>query len=319
MRFIVLKKKRLMALLVLATLLIVVTFLNSNYYQPESLSSPSFSFVVMSDSQGNAINNQINERRFRQLLTEITASTTEPNFILFAGDMVWGEGNIKQPLARWKDIVDDYYPIKRVFPAMGNHEHDQAAFSSAFGHLPNNQLPGYQRTVYYFDYNNSRFIVLNSDRVDQKRRYILDDKQLAWLEKTLASSNKTHNFVMLHVPAYPIGAHYQQSLDANPEQRDTFWELIDKYDVTAVFNGHEHNYNRRVVDDSFGEYQNKTLQLTLGGAGGQLNNYVRDDRNVVVGPAAVYHYLTVEVAGARANFTVYDINNREIDAFTVIQ
>jgi hypothetical protein len=319
MRLILLKKKWLAALLVLVVSLTAFAVLNINDDGQQALSSSSFRFVVMGDSQGDSIDNQINERRFRQLLEGIKGSSTGSSFMLFAGDMVWGEGNIKRPLARWKDIVDDYYPIKKVYPAMGNHEHDETAFSSAFSYLPNNQLPGYQRTVYYFDYGNSRFIVLNTDRTDVKHRYILADEQLAWLEKTLKASRKTHNFVMMHVPAYPIGSHYRESLDANPKQRDAFWQLVDDYAVTAVFNGHEHNYNRRVVDDSFGNYRNETLQLTLGGAGGELSRSMRDDKNVVVGPDAVYHYMFVDVKGDTANFTVYDINDKEIDSFTVTQ
>ena len=104
----------------------------------------SFRFVVMGDRSSN------NENEFRLVLEKIKNLPVQPQFILFVGDLIFGQ-NISSELQAWKDIVNDYYPIPQVFPAFGNHDGNESIFSQMFPHLPNEQLPGFQRTVYYFD------------------------------------------------------------------------------------------------------------------------------------------------------------------------
>ncbi len=306
---------------VMATALIVLllfVFVDSNQIQLLQ-AEDSFRFVVMSDSQGPNAVTQINEKRLRQLLERVDELPTQPSFLLFGGDMVYGKDNVVSALNEWKDIVDDYFPLKKVYPAIGNHE-DEKSFNRAFAYLPKNQLPGYEHTVYYFDYKNCRFIVLNSRCRDDNYNYIITDEQLDWLEKALANSNKDHNFVMFHLPAYPVGKYYRQSLDTNPKQRNALWDIIDNYHVTAVFVGHEHNYNRRLIDETFDgygySYENEIYQITVGSSGGETNRYVKDAKNVK-GPYAVYCYTVVDVKDNVVYFNVYDINNRKIDSFKV--
>jgi hypothetical protein len=312
MRFITVKRRSaaVFTLIILLTL-ILLFFVSSK--------KSHFTFAVMGDSRGS--DNGVNEPVLRSLLQKITARESQPRFILFSGDLVHGLKNLDAELIGWKAIVADYYPINNYYPAIGNHENNEPLFSNSFTNLPNEQLPGYYRTAYFFDYANTRFIVLNSLRKDGKGNYIIDSTQRAWLEALIKNSGKTHHFVMFHIPPYPTGAHYSNSLNANPVERDALWEIFDKYKITAVLVGHEHNYSRRVVDNSFSassyQYKNKVIQLVLGGAVAPLTSVAEDLRGVVVGPKAVYHYLIVEITGDSATFTVYDINNQIIDAFTI--
>jgi xyloglucan-specific exo-beta-1,4-glucanase len=291
----------------------------------------SFRFVVMGDSRGT-VDTRINEAALRDLLTKVKGLSIQPSFILFNGDMIHGSNGtdatvVGSELDQWKSIVDDYYPMNLYYTALGNHEHIESVFSEKFNYLPNEQLSGYGRTAYYFDYGNARFITLNSDRkacVDDactSTGYAIKADQRAWLESVLKDNGKTHNFVQFHVPAYPIGAHYGKSLDKVPDQRDAVWDIFDKYNVTAVMVGHEHNYNRRIIDSSFNAsgytFENNINQITLGGAGAPLSSNVQDSKNVVVGPVANYHYMVVDVVDGQATFTTYDINDTQIDSFTV--
>lgn len=320
MHFGIFFKRKWVALFVIGSLLLLAFYvLAFNYNNPIVYTGNNFRFVVMGDSRG--AESGINETTLRTLLKKVKKSSPQPTFILFSGDQVYGGPNVGTELAKWKAVVDDYYSIKRYYPSLGNHENDETIFSKAFKTLPNNQLPGYQRTAYYFNYGNARFIVLNSNRKDANGKYIISSSQRNWLESLLKNSSKTHNFVMFHVPAYPIGAHLGASLDGNPAERDALWDIIDKYNVTAIFVGHEHNYNRRLVDSSFNDngytFTNKIYQLTLGGAGAPLNSSAKNMKGVVVGPKAVYHYMIVDIAGSLASFKIYDINNNKIDSFSV--
>ncbi|MGM0877754.1 MAG: metallophosphoesterase family protein [Bacillota bacterium] len=313
------------ALVLTLVISLAVTKFPTFYEKKVDAATNSFRFVVMGDSRGEL--HGTNEITLRSLMDKVKGQSVQPNFVMFTGDQVFGGADVEFQLIEWKDIINDYYPDNMIYPALGNHEHDETAFSNVFNYLPNEQLPGYQRSAYYFDYGNARFIVMNSDRkktavnIQHYPDYIITDEQRNWLENLLATSDKTHHFVMFHVPAYPIGSHHGASLDAHPAERDAVWDVLDKYNVTAVMVGHEHNYNRRKIDSSFNgngyTFDNTIHQVTLGGAGAPLNNTNKDSRNVEVGPAAKDHYMVVDVVGGQANFQVYDTENNVIDSFTV--
>ena len=279
----------------------------------------SFRFVVMGDTRGST--SAINESVLRQLMTNVKGLNVQPKFILVTGDLVNGGADVSNQLTTWKNVMDDYYPMTSIYPALGNHEHDETVFSNTFQHLPSNQLSGYQRSAYYFDYGNTRIITLNSDRRDTNGKYIIDTNQRTWLKRVLENNGMTHNIVQFHVPAYPIGHHYGRSLDANALQRDALWDILDANNVTAVMVGHEHNYNRRKIDSTFNgngyKFGNTIYQLTIGGGGAPLSSTNTDPTNVVVGPIVSYQYTVVDIADGKATFTTYDINNNLLDSFTV--
>ncbi|NDI36103.1 DNRLRE domain-containing protein [Chengkuizengella sediminis] len=313
----VFNKKNLIILL--ATIFILSLFISWKSINETDAATTSFRFVVMGDSRGSS--DGINETTLRSLLTEVESLPIQPEFIFFTGDQVMGGSDVAQELSDWNDLVDDYFPLNKIYPALGNHEDDETIFSNSLTHLPTNQLEGYQRTSYYFDYGNARFITLNSNRKDQNGNYIIDSVQRTWLESILEKSGKTHHFVQFHVPAYPIGAHYGKSLDANREQRDALWDIFDEYNVSAVMTGHEHNYNRREIDSSFNatgyRFENSIYQVTIGGAGAPLSTTNRDSQNVEIGPIASYHYMVVDVVDEIAKFNLYDMNSNLIDSFEV--
>ena len=158
---------------------------------------------------------------------------------------------------------------------------------------------------------------MNSNRKDGNGRYIIDSRQRTWLEGLLKNNGKTHTFIMFHGPAYPIGHHYGESLDANPEERDALMSILDKYNVTATIVGHEHNYNRRLIDHTFSSdnrtFENYIYQLTIGVSGASKSMGVIDSRNVVVGPVGEQHYLIVDIIEDWSIFTVNDIKNNQLD------
>lgn len=72
-----------------------------------------------------------------------------------------------------------------------------------------------------------------------------------WLRKDLAASKKPWKLVVGHEPAFPQtdqdwkGArHSGSSLNANKENRDAFWKLLEEQRVAAYICGHTHRYSR---------------------------------------------------------------------------
>ena len=77
----------------------------------------------------------------------------------------------------------------------------------------------------------------------------MTDKQLRWLENQLADNPYHYIFVVGHEPAYPAGwqRNYGDCLDRSPENRDRFWEILSKYQVTAYLCGHTHSYLKQYI------------------------------------------------------------------------
>lgn len=303
---------------------------------------PDFSFAILADSRGR--NTQINKEVFGKLLNNIKKSHNI-DFILFGGDMILGRSTsgvdadtqfILDKLTEWNNFVKNIFSRNSLkgflFSAIGNHdvsnsqsvEESESAFNKAYHYLPSSangmeMLKGYGKTVYYFDHLNSRFIVLNTrmKNIDNEQvLYGILKPQQDWLEEVLKNSNKIHNFVMFHYPAF--GTEKINSL--NEKQCKAVWKILDKYKVNAVYVGHEHLYNRRIITNAFFSDEdvlnNEIHQITSGGAGAPLKFAGSNIRNIALGPLSVYNYGIINVYGKMVVSEIYDINGSSIDYFT---
>ena len=311
--------------------------------------SDNLEFAVMGDSRGYGkdINDQINEKVFTTILRNLK-KYHHPEFILFGGDMIsgrWTHG-IKPCtcfmvhwLKQWRDIVKNVFPEVNIeeflYPCIGNHDiscdiplnESEKAFNMVFDYLPpgkccNEMLEGYGKTVYYFDYGNTRFIVLNSrwKNVDTDITTVLygiPHDQQVWLKEVLRRSDKAHNFIMFHVPIF--GSVNRSSI--NPYQRESLCEILGQNNISGVFVGHEHLYCRRVISNALFYEKNKLVvenrfnQLTVGSCGAPLYPGGDSNENCVFGPLGVYHYMIVNIVGDTVSYKVYDLNENCIDSF----
>ncbi len=80
--------------------------------------------------------------------------------------------------------------------------------------------------------------------------------------------------------------------------RDAFWKIIDKCNIDIVFSSHEHNYSRRIIDDSFSNwnsrYERKVNHVITGGGEKLIDKY-KGKQGIVVALIAVYYYLVVDI------------------------
>jgi hypothetical protein len=135
--------------------------------------------------------------------------------------------------------------------------------------------------------------MLNTDRAGNPHTINYD-----WLASDLAATTADHIFVFGHEPAYPVGPHLGNSLDAYPAERDAFWQLLVDHEVDIYFAGHEHLYNHVVVE---GVHQ--VISGTCGapiytGYGGEF-----------------YHYVVVTVNGLDVSVQVFDDSGTLRDGF----
>lgn len=311
---------------------------------------PHFKFAVLGDSRGPKDQSiQINKPVLGKLLHDIK-KYHNPDFLLFTGDMILGRATLNvdantafifSNLLKWQMFVKKSLSTNSlngyVFTAIGNHDYSNCndleesmqGFNKAFYYLPSNpnnqdMLAGYGKTVYYFDYYNSRFIVLNtvftsssSGNPEDKQNLLgITPEQVIWLESILSTSKKENNFIFFHSPI--IGT-YNDYYSLPYDQQEALFRIFNKYRISEVYCGHEHNYNRRFITNIFfkDDYAlNKSIiQTTSGGAGAPFEIPGDNKLNIVNGPACIYEYGIVEVFDTLVKSTFYDINGTCIDSF----
>ena len=202
-----------------------------------------FSFAVLGDTQRFKVGN---EGGFQMAAANL--EKMDPDLIFALGDLVANcrkTDDCEKDYVSWRNVLGSL--SAKTYPAQGNHdrtgrEKADAAWEKIFDDLPANGLEGFSKFVYSFDYGNSHFVVLASDNPKEHR---VNDIQRGWLEDDLAKNKKKNVFVFFHEPAYPVSSKVGESLDAEKDERDALWSILEKYKVTAVFSGHEHIQSRR--------------------------------------------------------------------------
>jgi hypothetical protein len=249
---------------------ITKSFSNSNIEQSKNasqekktVSAVTFSFVLIGDTQNFNIENE--NGYFQQAVSSLRK--TNPNLIISLGDLVQqcsDEKECVRDFSYWNEILGDL--TKKTYAVQGNHDRtggkkSDKTWQTSFN-FPKNGPDDYSEIAYYFDYKNSRFVILASDNPEQ---HLINGVERAWLEKTLSNSKAENNFVFFHEPAFPTYEVTGGSLDKKPGERDALWEILDRHNVTAVFCGHEHMISRRKIDSSvFPSAKNSIYQFIFG-------------------------------------------------------
>lgn len=238
-----------------------------------------FSFVVYGDSRSNANAHARVVERVRQEV---------PDFLIGTGDIV-NEGASEADWSKLFEIEGALLRESVLFPSLGNHDRQGRGKTASnyrkYFSLPENS-PDPER-YYAFTYASARFLVLDSNAYS----FALTD-QTAWIEQQLQAARLDrsirHVFVTMHHPPFSISLHGGQS-----ELREAWTPLFEKYQVAAVFSGHDHVYSRA--------QKNGVNYFVSGGGGAPL--YGRKDKSADIDLDAtkfferVNHHLRVHVVG----------------------
>jgi acid phosphatase type 7 len=242
-----------------------------------------FSFIVVGDTRSGV---DAHRRVIERIAQEV------PDFVLGTGDMV--DDGYRQD--QWQQFFDVESPVLRdnvYFPAVGNHDRQGRGRTAdsyrTYFSVPDN---GDER-FYGFSYAAARFLVLDSNEYS----FALSD-QTAWLERELIAARQDpavrHVFVVMHHPPFSIALH-----GGSRDLRERWTPLFEKYQVTAVFSGHDHVYERAE--------HNGIRYFVSGGGGAPL--YPRRphpspvDLDAVKKLERTFHFLRVTVTGSRVEVT----------------
>ena len=186
------------------------------------------------------------------------ANFIKPKFVIICGDMINSTEQDNQ-YQNFIKICDRLSKDIKIYFAPGNHDIDNQEITK-------DSLENYRKSFgndqYYFDYNNYRFIVINSNVTFNP--YKLPDeweKQLNFLKTTLKESNNIKNkVVFLHHPLF-INSPYEENnfISIHKPHRNILLSLFDLYGVNFVFAGHWHR-------NSYTKYKNIEI-ITSGPVG----------------------------------------------------
>jgi len=167
-----------------------------------------------------------------------------PDIVFNTGDLVEDgaeDGQWKIWFSTNQDILD-HIPY---FVSIGNHEENAPLYFDIW-HFPGNEQ------WYSIDYGNTHFICLSTETN-------LYGIQRDWLEADLIDASQFSDwiFVFFHRPPYSSGDH-----GSYLPARNAWCSLFEDYGVDIVFNGHDHDYERSLV--------NGVYYIVTGGGGAPL-------------------------------------------------
>lgn len=276
-------------------------------------------FIILSDSKGKE--NGVNKKILIKLLKITCKLAPKPDFIVLCGDNVAGSSEeevLAGQLRGLRNLIEEYHYGKPLIPVIGNHEVNnepkddrfEKIFSKIYSDmLPDTNLEGYNGTVFYKDYENTRLIVLNAFHFQEKHR--IGKKQLYWFEKA-ASENIKNKIVFVHSPAFPTGAHFGHCLDLYSVERDAFWKIVENCNIDIVFSGHEHNYSRRQIKN-----EKAVCQVITGGCGEKLKDKFKDKNGVIKPPVAEYHFVVADVDSNGIKVSAISSEGKILDKFKI--
>ena len=265
---------------------------------PEVGADVPITFVVFGDTRyGTDAHRRVIERMSQEV----------PDFVLGTGDMV-DEGHRQDQWQQFFEVENRMMRDNVYFPALGNHDRQGRGRTAdtyrAYFSVPENG--GETERYYAFTYASSRFLVLDSNEYS----FALTD-QTAWIERELIAARQDpsirHVFCVMHHPPFSISLH-----GGNRDLRERWTPLFEKYNVTAVFSGHDHVYERAE--------HNGIHYFVSGGGGAPL--YARRPRPDPIDAEAtkkyerVYHYLRVSLTGNRVEITAVRVDGTTIETTT---
>ncbi len=210
-----------------------------------------FRFIYVGDAQANV------KSLWSRTIRNAFMSAPDASFVLHAGDLI-NEGFDDALWGEWCDGLGFFGAMMANMPAVGNHDMNLPEGSGALpsaanplwkAHfaLPQNgpaDTPLLEDEAYWVDYQGVRFICLEANAYtpedyDPEARKIAQAKQIPWVKSLLENNPNRWTVILQHEPMYQVGKNAD-----NPELREAFLALYDKYHVDLVLQGHDHVYAR---------------------------------------------------------------------------
>ena len=229
------------------------------------------------------------------------------DMVFAVGDLVFKCGDTsscENSYGDWKTAMSPL--MSKTYEVVGNHDRSGGNLADDVWQkefdLPINGPADFQKQTYSFDFQNSHFVVLDTEK---PRGGVVNLEQRIWLEQDLAAHKLQHTFVLFHEPAFPTSQFKRKSLDVDTRQRDALWKIMVQNNVTAVINGHEHFFTRKKVGSIY--------QFIVG-------NTDAPENAIPIPKLSDYSYVgniyaIVTISGAKMNMSLYSVDGKLINSF----
>jgi hypothetical protein len=262
--------------------------------------SQPFSFAVIGDTKVFKANNP--NGNLQQAVQSLTKQKVDFAFVM--GDLVSscdGKSSCEGKYNDWKKIMAPL--LSKTYEVVGNHDRTGGTVADAMWqkefNLPTNGPAGFSELTYSFDFGNSHFVVLDSEK---PKEHAVDSVQRDWLNQDLAKNKAANTFVFFHEPAYRMSQDSKDALDANPGERDALWNILKKYKVTAVFNGHLHMIAGKVQDGIH--------QFVIGDTDSTADD--TPQKSLTDFGLTGHYYAIISVNGKTTDLKIYSLDGKEV-------
>ncbi|NIA12832.1 MAG: hypothetical protein GWP08_02035 [Nitrospiraceae bacterium] len=237
-------------------------------------------------------------------------------------DLILNTGDIG---GTYREATEKYFmPMRRLmttipsYVAIGDHEYygdpeeDRVIqwFEALCAHPAKDSGSEY---YFAFTFGQDRYIILDAMR-DGFGELPLESEQYKWLVKELtgvAATEARYRFMFCHRPPYSEnweGSYY----DGEPDLREHLVPLLEAHNVTMIFSGNTHEYER-------GRWPRDTgpVYVITGGASGILDHTFKKDWPQIEVTHSDFHFCDVDVTDDAITVRGIDRNGAVFDTFTV--
>lgn len=210
-------------------------------------------------------------------------------FALMMGDNMYGGEKAADFKAKFEDVYKKLLDGNvKFYAVLGNHDESNQRFYEHFN------MKGEE--YYRFKEGNVAFYALNSNYMDKR--------QVKWLEEELAKDTSEWKIAFFHHPPYSSGGKHGSSSGV----REVVEPIFLKYGVNAVFNGHEHFYERVKPQ--------KGIYYFISGAGGKLRPGDVKENSPLTQKAfdRDMSFMLLEVSGDELHFQVISRTGETVDS-----
>ena len=235
-----------------------------NFQRPAAAFSPeTLNFLIVGDWGRNGF---FNQRDVAETMGGL-AETISSRFTISTGDNFYTSGVQSAEDPKWERSFENIYTApslqSRWYVTLGNHDW-QGDYTAQIAYTqtsPRWYLPDryYSETLAVDDTTDALFVYLDttplSERDPNPRKYNrtedwAPDRQIAWLDSTLASSDAEWKIVVGHHPIYVGSVRYEN----NPRLIEDLVPIFERRGVQAYFAGHDHNLQHHRPEGSPVDY-----------------------------------------------------------------
>jgi Calcineurin-like phosphoesterase len=265
------------------------------YQAPVPQAAPAVALPNLPDSLKFAVLGDFGSGKLpqRQLAAQMAALHARFPFelVITVGDNIYGGERPQDMRSKFEEPYKALLDAGvKFYASLGNHDDRIQSRYKLFN------MDGNTYYTFKAPKQDVRFFALESDYPEPK--------QIAWLEKELASSGEDWKIPYFHHPLYSSGRKHGSHI----ELRRTLEPLFVEANVTVVFAGHDHFYERVKPQQGIVHF--------VAGSGGQLRRGGIDRRTglTAVGFDTDQVYMAVEIQDDKLYFNAISRQGRIIDS-----